>query len=46
MSNFGTPQEMYDDNEENNPVDLESKTYGCIFYVLFIVIVITVIKYL
>jgi hypothetical protein len=39
--NFGTPQEMYDDNEQQNPN--ENKQFGCITLILLIILISIVI---
>jgi hypothetical protein len=40
MSNFGTPQEMYDDDMEQNP---DQDPIGCLLILLVVVIIITAI---
>jgi len=39
--NFGTPQEMYDDNEQQNPND--KNPFGCFTLILLIILIVIVI---
>jgi hypothetical protein len=43
--NFGTPQEMYDDDRENNPTTLKEDLFGFFISFLYIIIICLIFKY-
>lgn len=39
IMNFGTPQEMYDEENEINPQTKEEKNFSCLISIIYILIV-------
>ena len=44
--NFGTPQEMYDDDKEINPTTQEEDSFNFLFTVIYIVIISVIFYFL
>ena len=44
--NFGTPQEMHDEENETNPQTKEEKNSVCLVSFAYVVIVVLIFKYL
>lgn len=44
--NFGTPQEMYDEENETNPQSTKDKNFGCLVSVIYFIVVVLIFKYI
>lgn len=44
--NFGTPQEMYNEDKLLNQKEPKYNIYGCLFDVVFVISIILIFKYL
>ena len=43
--NFGTPLEMYDEENEINPQTTEDKNFGCLLSIIYFIIATLIFKY-